>query len=133
MPSILLIDNDQAVREALGARLTAAGYSVRGASNGRLGVNAFRKAPTDLVITDLYMPDRDGLEVIEALRRTHPLVKIIAMSGASGSMGYLQLAQSLGAMATLRKPFTTAALLAIAAELLNQDGPGSEVAAPEVP
>ena len=83
LASILLIENDAALRAVLREGLLVAGYSVQEATNGRLGVNAFRKTPTDLVITDLYMPERDGLEVIEALRRTHPHVPILAISGAS--------------------------------------------------
>jgi YesN/AraC family two-component response regulator len=90
MASIFLIEHDEAVREVLRIGLMAAGYSVREAVNGRQGINSFRKAPADLVITDIYMPDRDGLDVIEALRRTHPTVKILAISGASGSMNYLK-------------------------------------------
>ena len=84
MSSILLIEDDVSLRELLSVNLTTAGYEVFEARNGRHGVRAFRKTPTDLVITDLYMPERDGLEVIEALQRTHPGVKVVAISGASG-------------------------------------------------
>ncbi len=126
MHSVLIIENDDAVRDVVREILSAAGYTVREASNGRLGIHAFRKAPTDLVITDLYMPDRDGLEVIEAFRRTHPRVKILAISGASGSMGYFGLAQSLGAVAVLPKPFAPATLVTLVAELLKPEGTGPE-------
>ena len=67
MPTILLIEDDDSVRALLRTTLTSSGYTVQEAVNGRHGIRVFRKAPTDLVITDLYMPDRDGLDVIEAL------------------------------------------------------------------
>ena len=105
MATILIIEDDDSVRALLRTTLTNAGYTVLEADNGRQGIRVFRKAPTDLVITDLYMPDRDGLDVIEALRRSHRRVPIVAISGASGTMGYFPLAQSLGAVAVLQKPF----------------------------
>ena len=111
MSSILLIEDDVSLRELLHTTLTTAGYDVVDAANGRLGLKAFRKSPTDLVITDLYMPERDGLEVIEALRRAHRNVKVLAISGASGTMGYFPLAQALGAVAVLQKPFSPSVLL----------------------
>lgn len=121
MASILLIENDDAVREVLRIGLLAAGYSVSEAANGRQGINSFRKAPSDLVITDIYMPDRDGLEVIEALRRTHPTVRIVAISGASGSMNYLKRAQLLGATRVLTKPLSMPTVLRIVNELLGKN------------
>jgi CheY-like chemotaxis protein len=120
MPSVFIIDNDEAVREVLRTGLTAAGYSVQEAANGRQGINAFRKRPADLVITDIYMPDRDGLEVIEALRRTHPNVKVLAISGASGTMGYLRKAQALGATRVLAKPLSMPAVLKVVAEIIGE-------------
>ncbi len=113
MTSILIIDNDRALRAVLGEGLREAGYVVQEAANGRLGVNAFRKAPTDLVITDLYMPERDGLEVIEALRRTNPQVPILAISGASGTMDYLKVALTRGATEILSKPFSVSTVVRI--------------------
>ena len=124
MYSVLLIEDDESLRELLRTTLIGAGYVVLEAANGRQGVNVFRKTPTDLVVTDLYMPERDGLEVIEALRRTHPQVKLLAISGASGTMGYFPLAQSLGAVAVLQKPFAPSAFLNIVAQLLKSDAPG---------
>lgn len=120
MPSIFLIENDDAVREVIRVALMAAGYSIQEATNGRQGINSFRKAPTDLVITDIYMPDRDGLEVIEALRRTHPAVKILAISGASGSMNYLRKAEALGADRVLAKPLSMSTVLRVVSELLGK-------------
>ena len=121
MPTILLIEDDDSVRALLRTTLTSAGYSVLEANSGRQGIRSFRKAPSDLVITDLYMPDRDGLEVIEALRRTHPQVKVLAISGVSGTMGCFPVAQSMGALAVLQKPFAPSALLTLVADLLNRE------------
>lgn len=104
MYSVLLIEDDESLREFLRMTLVGAGYAVAEAVNGRQGVKAFRKSPTDLVVTDLYMPERDGLEVIEALRRSPPRVKVLAISGASGTMGYFSRAQSLDAVAVLQNP-----------------------------
>ena len=123
MASILVIDDNAALREVLRIGLETAGHNVREMRNGREGVRAFRKEPCDLVITDIFMPDRDGLELIEALRRTHPQVKIIAMSGASGTMDYLPVAQSLGAARIIRKPFAVPTMLTVVAELLGRQGP----------
>ncbi len=78
------------------------------AVNGRHGVNAFRKSPSDLVVADLYMPTQDGLEVIEALRRTHPPDKVLRLREFR-DMGYFPWAQSLGAVAVLQKPFAPSA------------------------
>ncbi|MCE3223174.1 MAG: Signal transduction response regulator, receiver domain [Nitrospira sp.] len=118
--SILIIDDDAALREVLRVGLEAAGHTVRDMKNGREGIRAFRKAPCDLVITDIYMPERDGLELIEALRRTHPHVKIMAMSGASGTMDYLNKARLLGAVMVMQKPFVISALLNAVAELIRE-------------
>jgi DNA-binding response OmpR family regulator len=117
--SILIIEDDEALRRVLRLGLEQAGYVVREAQNGRQGVNSFRKAPTDLVITDIYMPDRDGLDVIESLLRTRPTLKIIAISGASGTMDYLNAARTAGAACVLRKPFIISTVLTAIAKLLS--------------
>jgi CheY-like chemotaxis protein len=117
--SVLIIEDDEALRRVLRLGLEQAGYTVREAKNGRQGVNSFRKAPTDLVITDIYMPDRDGLDVIESLLRTCPTLKIIAISGASGTMDYLNAAKAAGAACVLRKPFIISTVLTAIAKLLS--------------
>jgi len=125
MASILIVDDDAAVRELLRVVLHAAGYDVREARTGREGIRDFRRAPADLVITDIYMPDRDGLELIEALRRTHPRAKFLAMSGASGTMDYLARAQSLGVTRVIYKPFRMPQLLNIVSKLLAEESGGA--------
>jgi CheY-like chemotaxis protein len=79
--------------------LEEAGYDVQEAANGAEGIRAFRKAPADLVITDIFMPGCDGVEVIQALRRVDPEVKILAVTGRSDTSDFLKVARMLGASA----------------------------------
>src|SRR5574338_1252064 len=118
--SILIIDDDASIRQVVRLSLEEAGYVVREAPNGRKGLHAFRQARPDLVITDIFMPDRDGLEVIESLQRASPAPKILAVSGASGTMDYLKAARAAGAACVLRKPFTMSAILNTIAALLSE-------------
>ena len=105
MPRLLLIDDDDLVRAVLATALTRAGHAVVQAGDGRQGVRLFAAEPADLVITDLVMPDREGLEVITELRRGWPEVPIIAMSGGlPRSDFYLDMAGRLGAPLTRCAP-----------------------------
>ena len=119
MPRLLLIDDDALLREMLAAALVQAGHTVVQAEDGRQGVNFFRAEPADLVITDLVMPDREGIETIIALHGKWPALPIVAMSGGdTRSSVYLALAAKLGACRTLAKPFATDVLLRAIDELL---------------
>ena len=117
---ILLIDDDAAILQLLAEMLTTAGYEVSVASNGNEGVTLYRQAPFDLVITDLLMPEKDGLEVIVELRKDFPDVKIITLSGG-GAYGYssLGVSKTLGAVRTLQKPFLEEQLLDLVREVLG--------------
>jgi len=107
MPRILIIDDDDTLRGIIAKSLTHAGHTVTQANNGRKGVAQFRADPTDLVITDLVMPEQEGMETIKILHRDFPQTPIIAMSGGlDGSPLYLDLTRRLGATITLTKPFT---------------------------
>ena len=123
MARILLVEDDEAVREILRKALVFAGHAVDEASNGDVALAAYRRKAADLVITDLVMPDKDGLETIMALRRLDPAVKIIAMSGGGRTLGsgqlYLETARSIGAREILAKPFTGAALLQAVNQVLS--------------
>ena len=114
MPSILLLEDNTELRNMLKLLLTRAGYEVREASNGKGVVEKYQQLQPDLVITDLLMPEKDGLEVIQELRDLDRTVKIIAMSGGGrGSVEYyLPLAKKLGAQYTLSKPFSYEEFLA---------------------
>ncbi len=122
MPSLLLIEDDDLFREALADALTERGYTVRQARDGDQGLEIFRVEPTDLVLTDLVMPNKEGIETIKSLRREHPNLGIIAMSGgaAFNPALYLKLAGSLGANRTLQKPFGLPALLTALEEVLAE-------------
>jgi len=87
---ILVVDDDKAVRLLLRAVLERRGYSVVEAENGAEGLQYYRAAPTDLVITDIQMPVMDGLQMIKELRRAFPTAKIIAISGEKGRLAAAQ-------------------------------------------
>jgi len=107
--AILIIDDDMPLRILVRQVLEDAGYQVCEAASGRLGLEQFHARPVDLVLTDLDMPELNGLEVIIALTRAFLDVKVIAMSGLSADD--LQKAKLLGARQTLAKPLDLHALL----------------------
>ena len=122
MARILLIEDNNSVRSVLREALELAGHTVIEARNGAEGLDLFPQAGADLVITDIVMPDKDGLDVVTALREQVPPVNIIAISGARDSAeDYLDLAYRMGAVKVLLKPFTAAALIAAIDELLPGD------------
>jgi len=107
--TILIIEDDATVRMLVATVLADAGYQVCEASNGRQGLDRFQAQPVDLVLTDLEMPELNGLDLILELTRAFLNVKVIAMSGASGDG--LQTARLLGARQALPKPLDLHALL----------------------
>jgi len=113
MATILLIDDEELVRQTLGHTLTDGGHTVVFASDGAEGLRQMSGASPDLVITDIVMPDQEGLETIMALRKLAAALPIIAISGGGrgGSLDFLSAASALGATRVLRKPFGKAALL----------------------
>jgi DNA-binding response OmpR family regulator len=104
MASILLIEDDEAVRGLFRAILEPVGYLIQEASTGWEGIRRFRESPTDLVMTDMDMPDGDGEDVIRQLRADYPSVKILAVSGSKGTEELRSAAQRWGADAMLPKP-----------------------------
>ena len=117
MKRILLIDDDPDLLEVLSRVLSQAGYQVATAADGRQASVLFRASVPEIVITDIYMPDKDGLETLMELRRDFPRVKVIAMSGGISTQQMLQVASALGASRTLTKPFESAELLKVVAQL----------------
>ena len=112
--SVLVIDDDPVARETVRAILEDDGHRVTCAEDGRQGVKAFRDIQPDVVVTDIIMPDKEGLETIVELRAMWPKGPIIAISGGGRSGGpanYLELARSLGATAVLAKPFEPTELI----------------------
>jgi DNA-binding response OmpR family regulator len=105
---ILIIDDDSEVRSLLRRTLSQAGLEVFTVANGDEGTRLCRQKPMDLVIVDMIMPEKDGLETLMEIRRGCPNARIIAMSGAprTNVMDPLSVAIKLGAIASLTKPFT---------------------------
>jgi CheY-like chemotaxis protein len=113
---ILVVDDNVDLRDSLKRMLEQAGYDVMLARDGEDALQLQRQHPADVLLTDIFMPERDGLETIESFRRRYPKVRIIAMSGdahlrVTTASDYLAVARVAGAHATLRKPFAAAALL----------------------
>ncbi|HEX6132828.1 MAG TPA: response regulator [Longimicrobiales bacterium] len=121
MASVLIIDDDDAVRGLLRAALERAGHRVAEGRDGAEGMSLYRRAPADLVITDVFMPGQDGIETIQQLREEFPQSRILAISGGTmtGATGPLTDAKLLGADATLAKPFTIDRLADAVRELLG--------------
>jgi CheY-like chemotaxis protein len=122
MASILLVDDDEQFRTMLSESLSQAGYEVNEARDGREGIQSYRDHPCDLIITDLIMPEKEGLETIEEFRRNYPEAKIIAISGGSrhGPFDYLKMAKALGARQVLAKPFTRQEILEAVTQVMEQ-------------
>ncbi len=111
MTEILLIEDDELLRSVLISVLRQVGYKVAEAEDGKKGVELARSLQPSLVITDLVMPDKEGIETIRELLHAQPALPIIAMSGVSAASHYLELAAKLGARRTLLKPFKADVLL----------------------
>jgi DNA-binding NtrC family response regulator len=121
MAKILVIEDDASFRSVLVQMLTRAGYDVRQAGDGNQAVEVCTDFNPDLVLTDIIMPDKEGLETIQDLLALNPNLKIIAMSGGGkfGPDSYLPLAQKLGAKASLQKPFMREELISTIEDVLN--------------
>ena len=119
--TILVIEDEHNIRTLICWKLRKAGHTVIEAVDGRQGVYLFCERSPDLVITDIIMPDKEGLETITELRAKKQDVKIVAISGGGygDADGYLVMAKALGARATLTKPFKMAELLAVSEEVLG--------------
>ena len=122
MGKILLVEDDDEFREMLGRVLRREEHIVTTAANGNEAMRLLQDNAFDLVITDLLMPEKEGIETIMALRRKIPALKIIAMSGGGlvDPEDYLVLARKLGATQTLAKPFSGKELAAAVASVLSK-------------
>ncbi|MBI1773824.1 MAG: response regulator [Proteobacteria bacterium] len=121
MASILLIDDDADVRISVQKVLESAGHVVRAVADGSYGIHSFRQRRPDLVITDIIMPDQEGIETIRELQKIDSSIPIIAISGGGpmqSQLDYLKLARQFGAVATLWKPFRAAALRELVNDVL---------------
>ena len=125
MTAILVVDDQKELRAVVRRVLTEAGYEVAEAEDGDAALAAFRASPPALVITDIVMPGKAGIEVIATMKREHPEVKVLAISGGGRAhvMDFLAIARKVGADAALEKPFRKSDLLARVAELLGPQTP----------
>jgi two-component system, response regulator, stage 0 sporulation protein F len=111
MATILIIDDEEIIRVLLRSALEREGYEVTEATNGRQGLDLYCQRPTDLVITDILMPELNGLEMLLALTREFIHAKVIAISGAGKETTVLDVAKLLGARQTFQKPLSIPQLL----------------------
>jgi DNA-binding NtrC family response regulator len=121
MAKILIIEDDPNVRVAIEHGLTQAGHSVLPTANGKEGMNALRQSTVDLVVTDIFMPEQEGLETITALRKQYPKLPVIAISGGNVvSEAMLSVARELGAQEVIEKPFGLNSLLTAVGKVLGK-------------
>ncbi len=121
MPRVLVVDDESEIRGILRDILEFGGFEVLDASNGIEAIECQRKLPVDILITDIVMPEKDGIEAILEFRRDFPSVKIMAISGGdrSGPEDYLTAAKMAGADRTLTKPFRSEEILETVKELIG--------------
>lgn len=130
--TILVVDDDPILRAIAGEILGSAGYRVIDAEDGSVGLRLLETTPVDLLITDMIMPEVEGVETIMAARRLKPGLPIIAISGGTRSQSagnLLHLGEALGAEATLSKPLSPPVLLETVARLLSAAPAGGNVVA----
>lgn len=120
MPNVLIIEDRPDIRLVLRRQLEPAGYEVREAEDGVQGLKEYEAQPADVVVVDLFMPVKDGLETIRDLRRFDPGAKIVAISGGGShtNVGMLQAAMHMGAAKALLKPIRREELLSTISEVL---------------
>ncbi len=113
MATILIVDDEPALRKIVRQMLESEGHVAVEADNGRAALNVFRARNPEIVITDIVMPQKDGIEMIAELRRESPAVRVVAISGGgrTRNLDVLRLAERAGADVVLAKPFTRAELI----------------------
>lgn len=119
---ILVADDNVAVRELLVDILEGAGFEVTQAGDGAETLSSFRERPADLLLCDIFMPAKDGLEIIQTLRSQHPKLKIIAISGDPSALDMLRVARFLGAAEVIRKPIDVVELVTTVRRVLGVAG-----------
>ena len=120
MAIILIVDDNDDIRTFLKRILTSTGHQITEARNGKEAIEQIGKTPADLVISDIFMPETDGVELIRQLRKLQPGLKVIAVSGGGdyGDMDILQAAKMLGAFRVFTKPFPAGEMIAAVKEAL---------------
>lgn len=133
MPRILVIDDDENTRDILRRMLTRRGYEVLEAENGFEGIRCFQEEGADLVVTDVLMPEKEGLETIQELREEFPSLKIIVMSGGGklGNAGdFLMIAKIFGAAYSFQKPIPREKFLGAVEALIGPGDPAGGFSKP---
>ncbi|HKX06700.1 MAG TPA: response regulator [Stellaceae bacterium] len=125
MATILIVDDDGAIRDSMRIVLEQKNHEVVLAENGDAAVRCYASARPDVVITDLLLPAKDGIEIVREIRRIDPKARVIAMSGGgeSAEARLLTLTKEFGALETLSKPFRVAQLVAVIERTLNPPPP----------
>ena len=117
--TVLIIDDEEPLRFVLRKALERAAFVVREASDGREGIEEYQRDPTDMVILDLLLPDIDGVDVMLELSWDYPDVKILAITGGSGPLDFSDVAEKIGAIRVLKKPFDLDALVQTVEDVLS--------------
>jgi CheY-like chemotaxis protein len=122
MPVILIVDDEEPIREVMLGILEDAGYTIRAARDGKEASQFISQGSFDLIVTDLVMPEKEGLELIKEVRRDHPAIRIVAISGAVGNVKetFLSMARAFGADFILAKPFSLEDLLHTVEQALSK-------------
>lgn len=120
IPRVLVVDDSADIRGMLQAQLEMEGFEVATAPDGARALALLGRQRTDLIITDLFMPDKDGIETILEIREKYPAVQIVAMSGWDSRQGsdYLKVAREIGAVRTVKKPFELTDIVKIVRDLM---------------
>jgi CheY-like chemotaxis protein len=123
MARILVVDDDASLRAVVQEILTQAGHDVETACNGEEACETFKRLPVDLLIIDILMPEKEGIQTITSLHRDYPGLRIIAMSGGGqvSPIFYLEMAREFGADLTLQKPFGKAQILKAVEDLIMEE------------
>jgi DNA-binding response OmpR family regulator len=113
-PRVLVIDDNEDFRQLLKMALEHEAFDVRTAADGQKGLALLKEWPAEVVVTDIFMPGKEGIETISELRKNYPGMQIVAMSGRPSATNFdpLSIAAELGAARTLRKPFELEELIA---------------------
>ncbi len=127
-PTVLVIEDNEFVRQALRRTLEENGYHVAEAADGEEGLQRYRAAPADVVLTDLMMPGKSGIELIVELLREYPAARIVAMSGAMDVRmpAVVEVLGAAGALQMLPKPFSPDQLLTVIRTVRDEPAPGGE-------
>ena len=120
IPRVLVVDDSADIRGMLQAQLEMEGFEVATAPDDARALALLGRQRTDLIITDLFMPDKDGIETILEIREKYPAVQIVAMSGWDSRQGsdYLKVAREIGAVRTVKKPFELTDIVKIVRDLM---------------